>query len=45
MIKNNKKLSILTVPVVTAHPIIGGKAPEAPPITIFCGVIRFNQIV
>ena len=31
--------------VAIAQPIIGGKAPAAPPITIFCGVFLFNQIV
>jgi hypothetical protein len=35
----------LTSPVTAAQPIIGGKAPEAPPITMFCGVRRFSQIV
>ena len=32
-------------PVETAQPIIGGKAPAAPPITMFCGVERFSHIV
>ena len=27
------------------HPITGGKAPDAPPITIFCGVFLLSQIV
>ena len=31
--------------VAIVHPITGGKAPAAPPITIFCGVLLFNQIV
>ena len=31
--------------VAMVHPITGGKAPAAPPITIFCGVLLFNQIV
>ena len=31
--------------VAIVHPITGGKAPAAPPITIFCGVFLFNQIV
>ena len=34
-----------TSPVMAAQPIIGGKAPAAPPITMFCGVRRFSQIV
>ena len=37
--------SSATDPVATAQPIIGGKAPAAPPITMFCGVERFNHIV
>ena len=32
-------------PVTAAQPIIGGKAPAAPPITMFCGVERFSHIV
>ena len=32
-------------PVAIVQPITGGKAPAAPPITIFCGVFLFNQIV
>ncbi len=31
-------LSTLTEPVTAAQPIIGGKAPAAPPMTMFCGV-------
>ena len=29
--------------VAIVQPITGGKAPAAPPITIFCGVNLFNQ--
>ena len=43
IIVNNVIDSILTVPVTAAQPIIGGNAPAAPPITIFCGVRRFSQ--
>ena len=32
-------------PVAAAQPIIGGNAPAAPPITMFCGVERFSQAV
>jgi hypothetical protein len=32
-------------PVAAAQPISGGKAPAAPPITMFCGVRRLSQIV
>ena len=31
--------------VAIVQPITGGKAPAAPPITMFCGVFLFNQIV
>ena len=37
--------SMLMPPVAQAQPIIGGKAPAAPPITIFWGVERFSHIV
>ena len=37
--------SRLTLPVTAAQPIIGGKAPAAPPMTMFCGVRRFSQRV
>ena len=38
-----KTASSPTCPVAAAQPIIGGKAPAAPPITMFCGVRRFSQ--
>jgi hypothetical protein len=34
-----------TLPVAATQPIIGGKAPAAPPITMFCGVQRLRSIV
>ena len=34
-----------TSPVAAAQPTIGGSAPAAPPMTMFCGVRRFSQIV
>ena len=37
--------SIETPPVAAAQPMTGGKAPAAPPITMFCGVRRFSHIV
>ena len=37
--------SIEMVLAEIAHPITGGNAPAAPPITIFCGVFLFNHIV
>jgi hypothetical protein len=33
------------LPVTAAQPITGGRAPAAPPITMFCGVERFSMIV
>ena len=35
----------MTPPVAAAQPTIGGKAPAAPPMTMFCGVERFSHIV
>ena len=32
-------------PVTAAHPTSGGSAPASPPMTIFCGVVRFKRIV
>jgi len=29
-------------PVADAQPITGGNAPATPPMTMFCGVIRFQ---
>ena len=50
--QNNKKIirkkvigSIEREFVAIVQPITGGKAPAAPPITMFCGVFLFNQIV
>ena len=45
IIKKKVNGSIESEPVAMVHPITGGNAPAAPPITIFCGVLRFNQIV
>ena len=45
MIANKIRESAVTEPVTAAHPMIGGSAPAAPPITIFCGVRNFNHIV
>ena len=33
------------LPVAAAQPTTGGNAPDAPPITMFCGVQRFSHIV
>ena len=32
-------------PVTEAHPTSAGTAPAAPPMTMFCGLRGFNQIV
>ena len=45
MIKNKIKGSTVKEPVAIVQPITGGKAPAAPPITIFWGVLLFNQTV
>ena len=45
MIRKRTTLSRLTEPVTAAQPITGGKAPAAPPMTMFCGVQRFSHIV
>ena len=45
MMRNSKTLSMLTEPVTAAQPIIGGKAPAAPPMTMFCGVRRLSHMV
>ena len=45
MIANSTADSIDTEPVAAAKPTMGGKAPAAPPMTMFCGVERFSHIV
>jgi hypothetical protein len=37
--------SIPACPVVAVHPITGGSAPAAPPMTMFWDVVRFSQTV
>ena len=34
-----------TSPVTAAQPMTGGRAPAAPPMTMFWGVVRFSIIV
>ena len=42
----NKIIGSIDIPFVAiAQPITGGRAPAAPPITIFCGVFLLSQIV
>ena len=45
IIKKKANGSIESEPVAIVHPITGGNAPAAPPITMFCGVRLFSQIV
>ena len=45
IIRKNTSGSIDKEPVAMVQPITGGKAPAAPPITIFWGVLLFNQMV
>ena len=45
MIRNRATPASPTSPVAAAQPTIGGKAPAAPPITMFWGVRRFSQMV
>ena len=45
IIKNNVTETIETEFVEIAQPITGGKDPAIPPLTMFCGVFLFNQIV
>ncbi len=33
------------LPFTAAHPTSTGMAPAAPPITMFCGVVRFSSSV
>ena len=43
MIRNRISGSGPTSPVTAAQPSTGGIAPDAPPITMFCGVAGFEQ--
>ena len=45
MIRNSTIGSTPIDPVAAALPIMGGNAPAAPPITMFCGVERLSHIV
>ncbi len=42
---NSSSEEVSTPPVTQAQPTIGGNAPAAPPMTMFCGVERFSHIV
>ena len=44
-IANKTQAGSPTVPVTAAHPTSAGTAPAAPPITMFCVLVRFNHIV
>ena len=45
IIKNNDNEARDMEFVAIDQPITGGSDPATPPITIFCGVFLFNQIV
>ena len=45
MIANNTHAGAATSPVTAAQPTSTGTAPAAPPITMFCGLLGFSQIV
>ena len=45
IIKNKTRGNTENSPNAANHPITGGKAPAAPPITIFWAVVLFSQIV
>ena len=45
IIRKKANGSIESDPVAIVQPITGGKAPAAPPITIFWGGVLFYQIV
>ena len=45
MMRKSISASGATSPVTAAQPSTGGIAPEAPPITMFCGVIGFRITV
>ena len=45
MMRNSTIGSSETPPVTEAQPMIGGSAPAAPPMTMFCGVERLSHIV
>ena len=45
IIKNSVSASAVTSPVIAAQPSTGGMAPDAPPMTIFCGVMGLRITV
>jgi hypothetical protein len=45
MMRNSTNGARLKLPVAAAQPIIGGTAPAAPPMTMFCGVVRLSHMV
>jgi hypothetical protein len=45
MISDITQAATLMVPVTAAQAIRGAVAPAAPPMTMFCGVMRFSQAV
>mgnify|MGYP003374312139 CR=1 FL=1 len=45
MMRNSSSASGATSPVTAAQPSTGGIAPDAPPMTMFCGVAGFSSTV
>jgi hypothetical protein len=45
MIRNSNSGSTDSEPVAATQATTGGKAPAAPPITMFCAVQRFSPMV
>jgi hypothetical protein len=45
MIRHSISASGPTSPVIAAQPSTGGMAPDAPPMTMFCGVSGFSTTV
>ena len=42
---NNSSGNAETSFITAAQPMIGGNAPAAPPMTMFCGVLGLSQMV
>ena len=45
MMRKRSRACGSTAPVTAAHPMTGGIAPAAPPMTMFCGVAGFSHTV
>jgi hypothetical protein len=45
MMRKRSIASVVTSPVTAAQPSTGGIAPDAPPMTMFCGVAGLRSTV